>query len=52
MQLRWEVFNVTNSVRFDPQSISANFGRQALFGEATAELTTPRDMQIAARVSF
>ncbi|MGD0989051.1 MAG: TonB-dependent receptor [Candidatus Sulfotelmatobacter sp.] len=52
MQLRWEVFNVTNSVRFDPQSISANYGRQALFGEATAELTTPRDMQIAARISF
>jgi hypothetical protein len=52
MQLRWEVFNVTNSVRFDPQSISANIGLQALFGQATGELTAPRDMQIAARISF
>ncbi len=52
LQFRWEVFNVTNSVRFDSQSISANIGRQALFGQATAELTTPRDMQIAARISF
>jgi hypothetical protein len=52
IELRWEVFNVTNSVRFDPQSISANFGRQALFGDATAELTTPRDIQIAARIYF
>jgi len=52
MQLRWEVFNVTNSVRFDPQSIGVNPDQPQLFGSATAELTTPRDMQLALRISF
>ncbi len=52
LQLRWEAFNVTNSVRFDPQSITANQTNPANFGLATAELSTPRDMQIAARLEF
>ncbi len=52
MQLRWETFNVTNSVRFDPQSINANAAFPNLFGVATAELTQPRDMQLALRLTF
>jgi hypothetical protein len=52
LQLRWEVFNVTNSVRFDPQSINANYNFPNLFGVATAELTQPRDMQLGARLTF
>ena len=52
MQFRWEVFNVNNSVRFDPQSISANYSQAAQFGVATAELTQPRDMQLGLRISF
>jgi len=52
LQLRWEVFNVTNSVRFDPQSISANYNFPNQFGVATTELTQPRDMQLGARLTF
>lgn len=52
LQLRWEAFNVTNSVRFDPQSIDANYGMPSKFGLATSELTLPRSMQLDARLSF
>jgi hypothetical protein len=53
LQLRWEVFNVTNSTRFDAQS-SLNsidsFGSQ--FGNYTRLYTNPRVMQFALRFEF
>jgi hypothetical protein len=36
-----EVFNVSNSVRFDAQSISAVIDNPSSFGNATSELTNP-----------
>ena len=53
IQLRWEVFNVTNSVRFDTQSINSaidSFG--STFGQYTRLSTNPRVMQFALRYEF
>lgn len=50
--LRWDMFNVSNSVRFDPQSISATLDNPQSFGQATALLTNYRLAQFAARVEF
>jgi hypothetical protein len=56
LQLRWEVFNITNSVRFDVQSSllssSLTLGSSTSFGNYTGLLTNPRIMQIAARYEF
>jgi hypothetical protein len=52
LQFRWEIFNVTNSVRFDPHSISANLDFASSFGEATNTLTDKRVMQLALRFEF
>jgi hypothetical protein len=56
LQLRWEVFNLTNSVRFDVQSSllssSLTLGSSTSFGNYTGLLTNPRIMQIAARYEF
>lgn len=52
LQLRWEVFNVTNSVRFDPHSVSANIDNQGAFGVAGSTLTDKRVMQVALRLEF
>jgi len=46
------MFNMTNSVRFDPQSISATLDNPQSFGQATQELTNYRLAQFAARVEF
>ena len=55
-QLRWEVFNVTNSVRFDVQSSiysgSLTLTNATSFGNYTGLLTNPRIMQFAARYEF
>lgn len=52
LQFRWEVFNVTNSVRFDPHSVSANLDYPSSFGLAGNTLTDKRVMQVSARVEF
>ncbi len=52
VQLRWEVFNVTNSVRFDPLSASISLGDVGSFGRYTDTLTLPRVMQFALRYEF
>ena len=52
LKFSWEVFNVTNSVRFDPASISNNpYGGES-FGRYSALLTQSRRMQFALRYSF
>ena len=55
LQFRWESYNVTNSVRFDPAS-GAGSGNSASntlsatsFGKLTTQLGTPRQMQFALR---
>ncbi len=52
LQIRWETFNITNSVRFDPQSVSARLDSAQSFGNAFSVLTEPRVMQVAARIEF
>ncbi|QNI37155.1 TonB-dependent receptor [Edaphobacter albus] len=47
-----ELFNVTNSVRFDAQSVSSSIGSPNNFGNATKLLTNPRLAQFHARVEF
>jgi hypothetical protein len=43
---------VTNSVRFEPHSVSAKVDNQASFGCALSPLTDKRVMQIALRLEF
>lgn len=50
--LRWDMFNITNSVRFDPQSIGATLDDPQTFGQATGLLTNYRLAQFAVRVEF
>jgi hypothetical protein len=52
VQFRWEVFNVTNTVRFDPFSISGSLGTLGSFGKYSDSLTLPRVMQFALRYDF
>jgi hypothetical protein len=52
LQFRWEVFNVTNSVRFDVQSVSLALDNATSFGNYAQELTVPRVMQFALRYDF
>jgi hypothetical protein len=47
-----EVFNVSNSVRFDSHSVSANISAPTTFGNATSELTNPRLAQFYGRIEF
>lgn len=52
MRLRWDVFNVTNTVRFDVNSIGNRLDSPNNFGVYTQTLTNPRVMQLALRVEF
>jgi len=59
LQFRWEVFNVTNSVRFNVQSAAASNsngtlfnGNSSNFGNFSGLLTNPRIMQFALRFEF
>jgi hypothetical protein len=52
LQFRWEVFNVTNSVRYDPHAVSASVDFPDSFGVANGTLTDKRVMQIALRLDF
>jgi hypothetical protein len=52
LRLRWDVFNVTNTVRFDVGSIGNRLDSPNNFGVYTQTLTNPRVMQVALRVEF
>lgn len=52
LQLRWEVFNVTNSVRFDPLNITLSLASPAAFGRYAGTLGGPRVMQFGLRYDF
>jgi hypothetical protein len=53
LQLRWEVFNVSNSRRFDAQSTNNEIDTfSSSFGNYTRLLTNPRVMQFALRYEF
>jgi hypothetical protein len=53
LKFSFEVFNVTNSVRFDSNSINNNpFGSPSSFGNYSALLTRPRVVQLSLRYAF
>jgi hypothetical protein len=52
LKIGMEVFNVTNSVRFDPQSISASLDNPNTFGIANKTLTDYRRAQFYGRLEF
>jgi hypothetical protein len=52
LQFRWEVFNVTNSNRFNIQTGSLFLDTSSTFGDYTGLLTNPRVMQFALRYEF
>ena len=51
LKFAWEVYNVTNAVRFDPISIDSGLTDGSL-GIASALLTAPRRMQFSLRFDF
>ena len=52
VQIRAEVFNVTNSAQFDVSTMNLDMGDSANFGKYTSTLGNPRVMQFAARYEF
>jgi hypothetical protein len=51
LKFSWEVYNATNTVRFDPFSIDSQLSSGSL-GVASSELTAPRRMQFSLRYDF
>lgn len=52
LQVRWEVFNLTNTVRFDPSTASLDISIAGTFGKYQDQLTSPRVMQFGLRYEF
>jgi hypothetical protein len=52
LQFRWEAYNVTNTVKFDPVSANLNLTSTSGFGQLTAQLGNPRQMEFALRYQF
>ena len=53
LKFQWDVFNTTNSVRFDPHSVQNNpFGGASSFGIYSKQLVDARRMQLSLRYSF
>jgi hypothetical protein len=52
LQFRWETFNLTNSVRFDVNSLNINLGNSANFGKYSGTLAPSRVMQFGLRYEF
>jgi Carboxypeptidase regulatory-like domain len=51
LKFDWEIYNVTNTVRFDPESINPELTQPTL-GDYSATLSQPRKMQFALRYDF
>ncbi len=52
LQFSAEAFNVTNSARFDVETLNANIQNSATFGEYGGTLTNERVMEFALRYAF
>ena len=53
MKLAWSVYNLTNSVRFDPLSINSSLDVYgSTFGDYTRLSTKPRVMEFSLRYEF
>ena len=52
LQFRWESYNVSNTVRFDPLSANLSLTSTGNFGKLTGQLGSARQMQFALRLRF
>jgi Carboxypeptidase regulatory-like domain len=52
LQLRWEVFNVTNSVSFDTSLIGSDLDSRNTFGKYSSTLNSARVMQFGLKYTF
>lgn len=52
LEFTWQVFNVTNSVYFDPWSAQLDIGSSTTFGNYTDTIGNPRLMQFGLRYEF
>jgi outer membrane receptor for ferrienterochelin and colicin len=52
LQFRWEAYNVTNTVMFDPNSANLSLTSTAKFGQLSSQLGNPRQMEFALRFQF
>ena len=52
LQVRWETFNLTNSVRFSGVNASLTDNSSSNFGQLSNTLTAPRQMQIGMRYTW
>jgi Carboxypeptidase regulatory-like domain len=52
LQFRWEAYNVSNTVKFDPNSANLSLTSTAKFGQLTSQLGSPRQMEFALRFQF
>jgi len=52
LQIRWEAYNVTNAVIFDPASSGSTVTSSSNFGKISTTLTAPRQMQFAGRYTW
>ena len=51
LKFAWDVFNITNSVRFDTNSLDVG-SDDGGFGQYSGTLTTPRVQQFSLRLTF
>jgi hypothetical protein len=52
LQFRWETFNLTNTSRFDVNSLSLDISASGTFGQYSSTLSAPRVMQFGLRYEF
>ena len=52
LQFRWEAYNLTNTVKFDPNSANLSLTSTAKFGQLSRQLGNPRQMEFALRFTF
>ena len=52
LQFRWEAYNVTNTVRFDPTSANLSLTSTGKFGQLSRTLGDARQMEFALRFTF
>ncbi len=52
LQIRWETFNMTNTVKFDPTSNGSSLTSSSNWGKLSSQLGSPRQMQFALRYMF
>jgi hypothetical protein len=51
-QIRWETFNLTNTVEFDPNNSNTTLTSPSTFGQLLGQFGSPRQMQFAGRFTW